>query len=97
MTHAPLDAKYSVHDRLRKHLAPSDDWHCPCHCVAPEIGVFRMDDGDLRLCWTCLEAGYACRLYHERRCHLCLGEHAPNDLHPHTECSCLVCFPGATA
>ena len=29
----------------------------------------------------------------ERRCYLCADAHAPNDLHPHTECTCLTCFP----
>ncbi len=57
MTHAPLDAKYSVHDRLRKLLPPSDDWHCPCHCVAPEIGVFRRTRGDRPRCGGDVRAG----------------------------------------
>lgn len=29
----------------------------------------------------------------ERRCYLCVGDHAPNNLHPHTDCWCLTCFP----
>lgn len=60
--HQKLDGKYSVTDRLRKLLPPDPSLTCPCRCAAPEVGVFRMDDGDLYLCWTCLQGGYACRL-----------------------------------
>lgn len=32
----------------------------------------------------------------EKRCYLCIGEHAPNDAHPHTDCWCPICFPVLT-
>lgn len=51
-----------VTERLKKVLPPDPTLTCPCRCEAPEVAVSRFDDGDARYCFTCLQAGYACRL-----------------------------------
>ena len=62
-----------VTNRLKQVLPADATWLCPCRCVAPEIAVSRFDDGDIRYCFACLQAGYACRMDHASRtgCDLC--------------------------
>ena len=52
-----------VTDRIKVILPTDAAWFCPCRCAAPAIAVSRFDDGDIRYCFPCLQAGYACRMH----------------------------------
>lgn len=51
-----------VAERIHHILPPDAALRCPCLCVAPEVAVAGFDDGDVRYCMPCLQAGYTCRL-----------------------------------
>lgn len=52
----------TVADRVVRWESGSRAWACPCGCETPDVAIARFDDGIVRYCTPCLQAGYACRL-----------------------------------